>query len=253
MKRANVLRHLDALPHPPPPDVDTPRVVGSVPIRETPTARSPGHNNSVPIRETAVRTPGQDDDNNTVPARETTVRSPGHNNPDDSTATETPATVATTRRTNPRPNTVTSVISAFGTTPTRIVHNDGSPSWPSRSQESPPLPQRTRTPSRRASLVGSVPHTNDNPNPEASHTTGDGEDGECEDDDEGRSRRNPRQLDSRARIDDAKDDLAESFLQCSRAEHHTLFLTECRDNGLIPRGMRLGRDPNIMGRLSTPP
>ena len=42
-----------------------PRVVRSVPIRETPTARSPGHNddiNSVPIRETAVRSPGQDDD-----------------------------------------------------------------------------------------------------------------------------------------------------------------------------------------------
>ena len=36
----------------PPPEVHTPRVVGSVPIRETPTSRSPGHdgNNTVPFR-----------------------------------------------------------------------------------------------------------------------------------------------------------------------------------------------------------
>ena len=57
-------------PPTPPPDIDPPRVVGSVPIRETPTATSPGHNddkNSVPKLETAIRSHGQDDDNNTVP------------------------------------------------------------------------------------------------------------------------------------------------------------------------------------------
>ena len=140
----------------PPPDVDTPVVCETVPIRETPTVRSPGHG---------------DDDNNTARPRnnacndDTTARP---RNPvctgtsetqSQISSTETTTTVATLE-TDRRPNVVTSVVSALGTTPTRTVSDEGSPLWSSVSQ-SRPLPRRQPTPSRRASLVGSVPQTSD--------------------------------------------------------------------------------------------